>query len=345
MFEETRINPNSLNPDPRTCDSRSNQNQTYFTNPGYPSSYNGTLHCSLEIHKIFTPLRICQIRLDFIDFELNRPTEGDCVQDRFVVSGQNANSVSPALCGRNTGQHSEYQSIVCGIKLFPSTKIPVYFDMDGAQGPFTLRVMTSGPGYRRWNIRVSQIECGSLSRAPANCLQYFTGASGVFQSFNYESIRPLSETLLTPQTMYLPRESSYFNNMDYTICFRKEVGFCTQTYQVNTTLVPMEITESPPVPNAQSPFDLRTYGGAGVQRCPYDYLLLDGVRYCGARLNPNAVQNYLDVDAPVIDRGSGPFTARFVSNERHVGRGFLIGFQQNPCGSRLPIEQYVPASG
>lgn len=217
--------------------------------------------------------------------------------------------------------------------------------MDGAQGPFTLRVMTSGPGYRRWNIRISQIECGSLSRAPANCLQYYTGASGSFQSFNYESTRPLSETLLTPQTMNLPRESSYFNNMDYTICFRKEVGFCTQTYQVNTTIVPMEITESPPLPNAQSPFDLRVYGGAGVQRCPYDYLLLDGVRYCGARLNPNAVQNYLDTDAPVIDRGSGPFTARFVSNERHVGRGFMISFQQNPCGSRLPIEQYVPASG
>ena len=48
---------------------------------------------------------MCQLRLDFVDFELNRPTDGDCAMDRFVVAGQNANSVVPPLCGRNTGQH------------------------------------------------------------------------------------------------------------------------------------------------------------------------------------------------------------------------------------------------
>lgn len=60
--------------------------------------------------------------------------------------------------------------------------------MDGAQGPFTVRITTSGSGYRRWNIKVTQIECANPSRAPANCLQHFTGPSGQISSFNYDML-------------------------------------------------------------------------------------------------------------------------------------------------------------
>lgn len=209
-------------------------------------------------------------------------------------------------------------------------------DVDGAQGPFTLRVLTSGAGYRRWNVRISQIECANPSRAPSNCLQYFTGPSGVFQSFNYETTRTTNEhQILNPQNPNIPREASYFNNMDYTICFRKEIGFCTQTYQVNTSLVPMEI--SPHSPTGSQTFDIR-YSGAGALKCQYDYVVLDGIRYCGSRLNALAIQSNLDTDSPIYDRGNGPFIARFVSNEKYVGRGFQIGYQQNPCGSRIPVE-------
>lgn len=248
----------------------------------------------------------------------------------------------------------------------------MYLDIDGAQGPFTLRVMTSGPGYRRWNIRISQIECANPSRAPPNCLQYFTGPSGMFQSFNYETLRTTQEALLiqqqqTGQNQYM-RDATYFNNLDYAICFRKEVGFCTQTYQVNTTLVPMEINAQAPstfyqfsfqsilfaLPNldAQPLFESKTYGGTGIQKCAMDYILLDGMRFCGARLSTMGLSTNAETDTPVfgefvtykrllirnsnLDRSSGPFIARFVSNERFVGRGFQIGFQQNPCGSRLP---------
>ena len=90
---------------PRTCDAVSAQNHTYFTNPGYPAIYNGSASCTLTIHKMKTAYRICQLRLDFIDFELNRPVNGNCNTDRFVVSGQNSNSIIPPLCGRNTNQH------------------------------------------------------------------------------------------------------------------------------------------------------------------------------------------------------------------------------------------------
>lgn len=36
-------------------------------------------------------------------------------------------------------------------------------------------------------------------------------------------------------------EAGYLNGLDYTVCFRKEIGFCTQTYYINSTSTPFEI--------------------------------------------------------------------------------------------------------
>lgn len=49
--------------------------------------------------------KICQLRLDFVDFEINRPIGGNCDVDKFMVSGQNSNSLVPPICGRNSGTH------------------------------------------------------------------------------------------------------------------------------------------------------------------------------------------------------------------------------------------------
>ncbi|XP_074602257.1 uncharacterized protein LOC141855947 [Brevipalpus obovatus] len=300
---------------PRTCDANSAMNHTYFTNPAYPSPYNGSTSCTLTIHRIATPYRICQLRLDFVDFEINRPNYGNCETDRFVVSGQNSNSVVPPLCGRNSGSH-------------------VYLDVDGSQGPFTLRMITNGPGYRRWNIQVTQIECTNPSKAPANCLQYHLGPSGSFSSFNYESSQYNEFSQNQNQNNQNPAfmDATYLNGLDYAICFRKESGFCTQTYSVNSTYVPFEIVNFGP--NNQPTFD-QNAAGAGPQRCQFDYILLNGLRLCGSRMNPMAINQNLMNDAQVTDTTSGPFIARFVSDSRSAGRGFRLSFQQNPCGSRI----------
>ena len=47
-------------------------------------------------------------------------------------------------------------------------------------------------------------------RAPADCLQYFTGTSGSFRSFNFQ--------MATPQILQM---------QDYSICFRQEEGKAT----------------------------------------------------------------------------------------------------------------------
>lgn len=56
--------------------------------------------------------QVCQVRLDFLDFELTRPTEGNCLDDKFTVAGSNVNSPLPEICGRNAGQHSMNISLI-----------------------------------------------------------------------------------------------------------------------------------------------------------------------------------------------------------------------------------------
>ena len=59
-----------------------------------------------------------------------------------------------------------------------------------------------------------------VSSAPKNCLQYFTSLVGQVKSFNYDLFN---------------QGFTYFNNLDYTICFKKWPGFCTVTFEVPTS--------------------------------------------------------------------------------------------------------------
>lgn len=177
--------------------------------------------------------------------------------------------------------------------------------------------------------------------APNNCLQYYATPSGQVTSFNYElGPRLNSDPSNQIDVTDLSSGIGYFNSMDYTICFRKESGFCTQTYfEFNDTM-----SQGSPnyytfhLRNAyQDNPDRETVGkgeaGTGVQKCPSDYLLLNGLRLCGYHLNSNTAQQTATVPGPVTDTSAGPFTARFVSNDIITGRGFKLQFQQNPCGS------------
>ena len=126
--------------------------------------------------------------------------------------------------------------------------------------------------------------------APQNCLQYKTGVQGSFKSFNFEDVH-------IPSTGYL-------SNLDYTICFRKEPGFCTVTYSVASVYTSDQNTgsQSPEQDQAQAVSPGRYFNiipdtsstnsvgagqaGAGPYECPSDYIMLAGIRFCGSRLNP-----------------------------------------------------------
>ena len=122
--------------------------------------------------------------------------------------------------------------------------------------------------------------------APSNCLQYNVGVQGSIRSFNYEDPNASAQ--------------GYLNNLDYTICFRKEPGFCTVTYSIPNVFIhvtdPNQQQEGPLQINPGRYFNIipdsstsnavgDDQAGAGPYDCPWDYLFIAGRRLCGSRLN------------------------------------------------------------
>jgi len=89
----------------KTCGMSTSVNCTYFVNPNFPSG------CSADAGKCsFTVWPcgdgICQLRLDFIEFNIAPPdANGNCNNDFFLVSGAASNV--PKICGLNTGEHGK----------------------------------------------------------------------------------------------------------------------------------------------------------------------------------------------------------------------------------------------
>ncbi|XP_053203835.1 uncharacterized protein LOC128388463 isoform X1 [Panonychus citri] len=287
-----------------TCGGSILYNGTYFRNPNAPSPYTDSRPCSAQISNLKPD--ICQIRLDFLIFSLSQPTQGECDKDRFVVNGQIQNDVLPPMCGVNSGQH-------------------IYIDVAGTQGPVSLNFITTGHRSRQFDVRVTQIQCHSPYRAPAHCLQYHYDVVGRIMSLNFDLYND---------------GNTYFNNLDYTICFRKEPGFCTMTYSVPSERDPDEEPETnkPSRPSSvfryfeiQPESKTSEAPGAGIVKCPSDYLMIGGIRFCGGRLNANVFANNPSGDTDVTDNSTGPIFARFVSDGKEVKRGFFLNYRMNPC--------------
>lgn len=88
-----------------TCGAGIYVNGTHFRSPNFPDPYPSPGSCQVTIKNTYS--NICQIRLDFIVFNLKQPVLGNCNSDRFVVNGQSNNDIIPSLCGYNPDQHSE----------------------------------------------------------------------------------------------------------------------------------------------------------------------------------------------------------------------------------------------
>ncbi len=72
--------------------------------PGYPSTTSKALTCTYTFSR--SDPDVCQIRVDFIEFELKGPSsDGTCLDDQFTVASVPTPTI-PTICGRNTGQHS-----------------------------------------------------------------------------------------------------------------------------------------------------------------------------------------------------------------------------------------------
>ena len=85
--------------------------------------------------------------------------------------------------------NSNYEiKLHCNSHTFP---ISVYIEMgnSGSTDTATLAFTFSGAStIRTWEVKATQIPCGSETRQPEGCLQYHTTLTGRFTTFNFADV-------------------------------------------------------------------------------------------------------------------------------------------------------------
>jgi len=147
---------------------------------------------------------VCWLRLDFDTFNIlgtgaTTETDGGVCLDDLTITSTNPNTI-PTICGQNAGQHI-YVDV--GDQCSDSATLTFNFDATDA---------TTG---RSWEIKVTQVECWNQNAPPDCCLQYYTGLTGRFETFNYNG----------------GNGESHLANQDYSACIRQECGYCCIQYQ------------------------------------------------------------------------------------------------------------------
>ncbi|XP_047106141.1 uncharacterized protein LOC124775354 [Schistocerca piceifrons] len=174
-----------------TCGQEIFNNVTYFVNPHFPGLSSSSSTCTITIKKVVP--NVSQLRLDFVHFSMGQPNRrtGVCDSDVFLMSAGPARQLT--LCGQNSGQH-------------------MYFDVDSVRDPISITMNLSRSDLSRiWEIKVSQIVFNQ--RAPAGCLQYHQGETGIIRTMNFAD------------------NGRHLANQDYLICVRQESGMCSIAYE------------------------------------------------------------------------------------------------------------------
>ena len=154
------------------CGGSSSANNSYAIISSYSTSTDSD-PCTYTFCKTNTD--VCKLRIDFDTMVLTAPsgittpvttgsvladsiTVGDCTADSLTVS--NPGGVTPpTICGYNTGQHM----------FVPASPQCNQINIDIDTGTTTTR---------KWQIKVTQYECGNMMAPEQDCLQYHTATTG-----------------------------------------------------------------------------------------------------------------------------------------------------------------------
>jgi len=110
---------------------------------------------------------------------------GQCIDDTFSAGN------SPIICGTNSGQH-------------------MIVDTDGESCVTALFSWGLATQSRSYTIHVIQYESTNEMGGPPGCLQFFTGATGLVQTFNWQTTTT----------------STHLANQNYDVCVRKMIDRC-----------------------------------------------------------------------------------------------------------------------
>ncbi|XP_058828126.1 uncharacterized protein LOC131688017 [Topomyia yanbarensis] len=293
----------------QTCGGTTNLNSTYFTNVGYPGSFNGGGSCTFTINPCSAT--VCQLRIDFRSLTLAQPDgDGNCITDIVTITG--GSSDVPFICGENSGQH-------------------VYVNFDGLN-PITIRIATTAATSfnRQWNLQLSQIACASQFRAPEGCLQYYFGLTGTISSFNYGfGANPNLNVVGAVGSRQIV-------NQHYGICIRAGPDMCTITYSLPVNGGQYAFTVS----GAADALDPALIGqgafGQNGPDCNTDYIVIPSPivtdqaaagleftdRFCGLGIYTVTSQVKPFVVYVFWDDNENPDSAN---------RGFQLAYSQNAC--------------
>jgi len=192
------------------CGGSSSANNSYAVISSYSTSTDSD-PCTYTFCPTSTD--VCKLRIDFDTMVLTAPsglsstpagsdsiTVGDCTVDSLTVS--NPGGVTPpTICGYNTGQHM----------FVPASTQCNQINIDIDTGTTTTT--------RKWQIKVTQYECGNLMAPEQDCLQYHTASSGTIASFNWDT----SSSSVSSSQYHLT--SQY-----YDICIRRARSYCSICY-------------------------------------------------------------------------------------------------------------------
>uniref|UniRef100_A0A182NVI9 CUB domain-containing protein n=1 Tax=Anopheles dirus TaxID=7168 RepID=A0A182NVI9_9DIPT len=280
------------------CDGRTEQNVSYFHSAQYPAPATEALPCGFTLVLQRT---VRQVLLEFLFFELQPPQLGNCVEDQFIVSVQNDQRVYPVLCGINSGQH-------------------MYLDIDRAYSHrLYLSAVFNSNQPRAFLVKITQL---TTPRAPAACLQFHEDVSGVIKSFNYDN----NSILVTN------RKASYFNNLNYAICIRRQIMFCNVVIaNKDTTHGKENIFQIVNIAEDGSSLVPPNQAGVELFSCPDDFIAINFVRLCGERLNDGSLVADASVNKPVTYTSAGPIVIAVRTDQSIVGRGFKLTYTQLVC--------------
>jgi len=136
-----------------TCGGTLSRRDTIFTNKNYPNTepgatviFRNTVTCSATVDRITVTGGICQVKLDFKEFQLAAAVNGTCSKDYLEVLGSTTANV-PKFCGTRTGQSYVLNMASTGTAISLMTTIG------------------NGTDIRKWKIAVTQIPCTKLQAA------------------------------------------------------------------------------------------------------------------------------------------------------------------------------------
>jgi len=171
------------------CGYVTNKEVTYLRNEGHPELTNRSASdCYFKIDLLKD---VCQLRIDFLEFEMKPMSDGECDESNaLAIKGPNAKH-SKLICGTINKETSDFLRTDHPHLYYHVSDDPDYInEITGKSIPnrdktSVLMKLKVKDYSSRWNLKFTQITCdGANLQAPHGCDQYYNTNSGNISSFN-----------------------------------------------------------------------------------------------------------------------------------------------------------------